>query len=186
MAVGEAVPEGATVVAEASGETVEAARFREAMSRIAAAVHIVTTDGPAGRAGATMTAVSSVSDQPPTLLVCLNRSGRTGEVLIANGVFCVNVLVGGDEALAGAFAGLGGLDHPERFAGASWQSGATGAPILVGARAALECRVTSSVEVGSHTVVFGEVVDVHVGDRGTALLYLDRTWRTLKAGDGER
>jgi flavin reductase (DIM6/NTAB) family NADH-FMN oxidoreductase RutF len=186
MAVGGANPRTETAVVETSGETVEATRFREAMSRIAAAVHVVTTDGPAGRAGATMTAVSSVSDAPPTLLVCLNRSGRTGDVLVANGVFCVNVLVGGDEALAGAFAGLGGLDHPARFATASWQTGVTGAPILVGSRAALDCRVTNSVEVGSHTVVFGEVVDVHVGDRGAALLYLDRTWRTLKAGDGER
>ncbi|TBW38288.1 hypothetical protein EYW49_09755 [Siculibacillus lacustris] len=163
---------------------VSAETFREAMSRIAAAVHVVTTDGVAGLAGATMTAVTSVSDAPPTILVCLNRSGRTSAVLQANGVFCVNTLAAGDEALAGVFAGLGGLDPAERFATATWTTGASGAPILVGVRSALDCRVSQVAEVGSHTVIFGEVVAVAVAERRPALLYLDRAYRTLAPAEG--
>jgi flavin reductase len=69
---------------------VEGGAFREAMSRLGAAVHVITTDGQAGMTGFTATAVSSVSDQPPTLLVCLNRRSTSAPVLSHNGVFCVN------------------------------------------------------------------------------------------------
>src|ERR1700754_4437328 len=71
---------------------VEGTQFREAMSRLGAAVHVITTDGVAGMTGFTATAVSSVSDQPPTLLVCLNRRSQITSVLRENGVFCVNTL----------------------------------------------------------------------------------------------
>jgi flavin reductase (DIM6/NTAB) family NADH-FMN oxidoreductase RutF len=160
-------------------DPIAAPLFREAMSRIAAAVHVVTTDGPAGRAGATMTAVASVSDAPPTLLVCLNRAGRTGGILIANGVFCVNTLSDGDERLAGVFAGVGDLAPSERFAAAVWRRGISGAPRLDGARAALECRVTEAREVGSHQVIFGEVVAVTIAEPSPALVYLDRDYRSV-------
>jgi flavin reductase (DIM6/NTAB) family NADH-FMN oxidoreductase RutF len=153
--------------------------FREAMSRIGAAVHIVTTAGPLGRAGATMTAVTSVSDAPPTLLVCINRTGRLAAILRGNGVFCVNTLVEGDEGLAGIFAGKGGLDHEARFDHGVWATASTGAPVLVGARAALECRVSQVSEIGSHAVVFGEVEAVRLDRPRSPLLYVDRSYRTL-------
>jgi len=160
-------------------QAVDGDAFREAMSRIGAAVHIVTTAGPAGRAGATMTAVTSVSDAPPTVLVCINRSGRLNTVLRGNGVFCVNTLVAGDEELAGVFAGRGGLDHEARFGHGHWRAGRLGTPTLVGARAVLECRVSELTEVGSHTVVFGRVEAVHLHRSRAALLYLDRGYRVL-------
>ncbi len=172
------------VVKTVRDEVVEAAAvggdaFREAMSRIGAAVHIVTTAGAGGRAGATMTAVTSVCDAPPTLLVCINRTGRLAAVLRANGVFCVNTLVAGDEDLAGIFAGKGGLDHEARFGHGRWRPGDLGTPVLEGARAALECRVSEVSEVGSHAVVFGRVEAVHLGTVRDALLYLDRGYRVL-------
>ena len=167
-------------------EAVDGPSFRNAMSRIGAAVHVVTTDGPAGRGGATMTAVSSVSDAPPTVLICLNRTGRLNAVLRANGVFCVNTLVAGDEALAGVFAGVGGLDHDARFAHGTWARGSTGAPVLVGARAALDCRVSEVSEIGSHSVVFGTVEAVRLDDPRPALLYIDRAYRVMPhLGEGE-
>ena len=153
--------------------------FREAMSRIGAAVHVVTTAGTAGRAGATMTAVTSVSDAPPTVLVCINRTGRLAAVLRANGVFCVNTLVAGEEDLAGVFAGKGGLDHEARFGHGNWRSGALGTPVLTSARAALECRVSEVNEVGSHAVVFGRVEAVHLERAGDPLFYVDRGYRVL-------
>ena len=72
--------------------TVEPGIFREAMSRLGAAVHVITTAGPGGKAGATATAVCSVSDAPPTLLMCLNRRSQTNPAVVENGVFCINTL----------------------------------------------------------------------------------------------
>src|SRR4249919_4184576 len=72
--------------------TVEPELFREGMSRLGAAVHVITTAGPGGKTGATATAVCSVSDAPPTLLVCINRSSQTNPIVVENGVFCVNTL----------------------------------------------------------------------------------------------
>ena len=156
-------------------------RFREAMSRVGGAVHVVTTAGTSGRAGATMTAVTSVSDEPPTLLVCINRTGRLAAVLRGNGVFCVNTLVAGQEGLADVFAGRGGLDHEARFGHGQWRGGDLGTPILAGARAALECRVVELRDVGSHTVVFGRVEAVHLDGRGDPLIYVDRGYRAVAA-----
>ena len=81
-----------TVVGPAPMRTIEASAFREAMCRLGAAVHVVTTAGPGGKTGATATAVCSVSDAPPTVLMCLNRRSQTNPVVVENGVFCVNTL----------------------------------------------------------------------------------------------
>src|SRR6267142_7119695 len=81
-----------TAVGPENVRTVEPAAFREAMSRLGAAVHVITTAGPAGKAGTTATAVCSVSDAPPTLLMCLSRRSQTNPVVLQNGVFCVNTL----------------------------------------------------------------------------------------------
>src|SRR5262245_60363290 len=88
--------------------SVDAAQFREAMSRLGAAVHVVTTAGSAGKTGFTATAVCSVSDHPATLLVCLNRRSNSGAMLRNNGVFCVNTLRAGEENIADIFAGRTG------------------------------------------------------------------------------
>src|SRR6266850_2849857 len=97
-----------TVVGPESVHTCDQAQFREAMSRLGAAVHVVTTAGPAGKTGFTATAVCSVSDAPPTLLVCLNRKSAGGPMMRENGVFCVNTLGADAEALADMFAGRTG------------------------------------------------------------------------------
>src|SRR5712671_6160863 len=100
--------------------TVEPAAFREAMSRLGAAVHVVTTAGPGGKAGATATAVSSVSDAPPTVLMCLNRRSQTNPVVVENGVFCVNTLGANAAAMADLFAGRTGVTGSDRFATGEW------------------------------------------------------------------
>ena len=94
-----------TAVGPEPVHTVDAAPFREAMSRLGAAVHVITTAGPGGKAGATATAVCSVSDAPPTLLMCLNRRSQTNPVVVENGVFCVNTLGAGEAEIADLFAG---------------------------------------------------------------------------------
>src|ERR1700728_1732657 len=80
--------------------SVDAAAFRDAMSRLGAAVHVVTSAGPGGQTGFPATAVCSVSDQPATLLVCLSRRAKSAPLLAQNGVFCVNTLGADEEKLA--------------------------------------------------------------------------------------
>ncbi len=98
--------------------------FRDAMSCMGAAVNIITTDGPAGRAGFTASAVCSVTDTPPTLLVCLNRGASVWPVFNENRTLCVNTLSAGQEPLSNLFGGKTPMEH--RFAAARWQTGVTG------------------------------------------------------------
>ncbi len=132
--------------------------FRDAMSSLAAAVNVITTDGPGGRAGFTATAVCSVTDQPPTLLVCINRSASVYETFIENGLLCVNTLGNGQQDLSNLFGGK--RSQQERFDGGQWESGVTGAPILNSAKLALDCKVTQSVSVGTHDILFCQGIRV--------------------------
>src|SRR5205085_4721706 len=93
-----------TVIGPETVRTAEPAAFREAMSRLGAAVHVITTAGPGGKIGTTATAVCSVSDAPPTLLVCLNRRGRTNPIVAEDGVFCVHILSAAQSEIAHSFA----------------------------------------------------------------------------------
>lgn len=165
--------------------------FRDAMSLIASAVHVVTSDGPAGRGGVTISAMTSISDNPATILFCLNRASRFGAVLTENSVFCINTLAAGSDniGLADAFAGRGDLGTDARFAIADWTSLATGAPVLSSARIALDCRITAIQDVATHAVVMGEVVGIRRGenspgrsdhgDQKSALLYMERGYKAL-------
>ena len=92
--------------------------YRDAMARFGAAVNVVTTDGPAGRRGFTASAVCSVTDDPPTLLVCVNRRNESHPALIGNGVLCVNTLAAGQEELSFLFSSE--PDHEVRFAAGDW------------------------------------------------------------------
>lgn len=151
--------------------------YREAMARLGAAVSIVATDGPAGRAGFTASAVCSVTDTPPTLLVCMNRGGSSGAAVKGNGVLCVNVLAAGQEHLSARF---GGRSSPaERFAEGEWTTLATGAPVLAGTVASFDCTIAQATEVGTHTVLFCEVEAVRVGDTTEGLIYFGRRYHRL-------
>ena len=160
-------------------KTVEAALFREAMSRIGAAVHVVTTAGPGGKAGFTATSVCSVSDAPPTLLVCVNRRGHGALTLRDNGVFCVNTLGAEAEMIADLFAGRTGIYMAERFATGDWSVLQTGAPVLTTAVVAFDCRVLEIKAVASHNVIFGAIEAVRLGPSGPALVYHDRAYKRV-------
>ena len=119
-----------TAVAPEPVISIEPPAFREAMSRLGAAVHVVTTAGPAGKTGFTATAVCSVSDQPAMLLVCLNRRSNSAPLLAQNGVFCVNTLGAAELNLADIFAGRSGVHLEERFSVGEWTTLKTGSPVL--------------------------------------------------------
>src|SRR6516162_1659541 len=127
--------------------SVEPLVFREAMSRLGAAVHLVTTAGLAGKTGFTATAVCPVSDAPAMLLVCLNRRSVSAPLLAQNGVFCVNTLGAAEEKLADLFAGRSGQRH-ERFSAGEWITLKTGAPVLASAVVSFDCRTQCGVWSG--------------------------------------
>jgi flavin reductase len=159
--------------------TVDAAVFRDAMSRLGAAVHVITTAGKAGRSGFTATAVCSVSDAPPTLLVCLNRRSQAAPVLQQNGVFCVNTLAASETAIADLFAGRSGVAREDCFALGEWTALTTGCPVLASSVVAFDCRMIDIKAVASHNVIFGAVEAVRLGPPGAALVYHNRAYKQV-------
>lgn len=151
--------------------------FRDGMSRLAAAVNIITTDGPGGRAGFTASAVCSVTDAPPTLLVCLNRESSVYDIFRANTAICVNTLGPSSEQLSRVFGGK--TPMAERFNAADWKIGPSGAPILTEAAVSFDCQVARISDVGTHDVFFCEVLAVDRQFSPASLIYLDRAYHVV-------
>ncbi len=156
--------------------------FRDAMARLGAAVNVVTTDGPAGRYGFTASAVCSVTDEPPMLLVCVNRSNNSYRATKANGILCVNVLTHAQQALSPVFGGLTDVPQSRRFSYGSWTSMVTGAPVLIGAAVSFDCRVVQAVAAGTHDVLFCEVEDLRTGEDREGLIYFGRSYHRVAHG----
>lgn len=156
--------------------------FLQAMSRAANSVCVVTTDGTAGRAGVTVSAMTSVSaDTPnPSLLVCIHSLSPACDAIQRNRVFCANLL-GSDQAhVSDRFAGRTDAKGPEKFEGADWADAETGAPLLEGALANFDCKVMHDVLVGSHRIFVGEALAVASARDGLPLLYFDRAYAELE------
>lgn len=160
---------------------IDSAEFRTAMSRLGAAVNIITTDGPGGRHGMTASAVCSVSDEPACLLVCINRASQMNAVIARNGKVCVNVLAGAQQELSGIFADRRKTTD-ERFGSAQWTVLRSGLPALEGALCSFDCRVVSVSEVGTHSVFFCQVEELSVSDGGDALMYFGRSYHRIALG----
>lgn len=159
--------------------------FLEAMSAVASTVTVVTTDGPAGRAGVTVSAMSSVSADGdlPMLLVCLHHRGSASAKTLANGVFCVNVLREDQAELADVFAGRHGPDRFEGLSPADWTLMSNGAPRLTSPLAAFACRIAAHQCMGTHHVIFGAVQEVFTAQCGAPLIYARRDYaRLTRAG----
>lgn len=153
--------------------------YRDAMSRYGGHVQIVTAEVDGERRGMTATAACSVSDSPPTVLVCINHSNPKNELFFQSDAFALNTLTSRHRPLADAFSGLEMLDEGERFARGEWDTLATGAPTLIGARAVFDCRVLELKPMSTHTIVFGQVVGLRLGAHDPALLYLDRRYQEI-------
>lgn len=164
-----------------SAEHVSREAFRNGMAHLSAAVNIVTTDGPAGRAGFTATAVCSVTDSPPTLLVCLNRGSSAAPVFQGNEALCVNTVGPAHLDLAKLFGGKTPMQ--ERFAQATWAAGKSGAPVLDGAVVSFDCKVTQRQSVGTHEVMFCEVVGVVLDPEAPATTYFARRFHALTVAE---
>ena len=154
------------------------ARFLGGMAHAASTVNIVTTDGPAGRAGVTVSAMTSVSaDTPrPTLLVCVHHLSPAAPKIIANGCFCVNVLRDDQTHISDAFAGRFKDRLVDKFDCTGWVTGATGAPRVAEPLAAFDCRVAGAEQIGTHHVFIGEVEDIFAARAGSPLIYANRAY----------
>jgi len=165
--------------ASPTAEAAPAMTFIEAMANAATAVSIVTTDGAAGRFGMTVSAIASVSAEPPMVLACINRRSPAVDAIEANGVFCVNMLSSEQSALAQCFAGRPETGVPYDFGIADWQTTATGAPGLIGATASFDCLLDASHDAGTHRIVIGRVKSA-TGCDTSPLAYAQRAFQTLR------
>jgi flavin reductase (DIM6/NTAB) family NADH-FMN oxidoreductase RutF/DNA-binding GntR family transcriptional regulator len=144
---------------------VEQQVFRDVIGRFASGVTVITTTVDGVRFGTTASAVTSLSLEPPMVLVCLNRSSDTQAAVLKAGTFCVNILAEGQEELAYQFAKKG-----DKFANVLCDEGLNGVPVLRDTLAHLECVVRETVTGGTHTVFMGRVA-VAKGREGTPLTY---------------
>lgn len=127
--------------------------FRDVIGHFASGVTVITTSVGGTLHGTTASAISSLSLEPPMLLICMNRSSATGQAVAQSGAFAVNILGEGDDELARRFAARGG----DKFDGVAVSVGDHGQPLLVDALAQLVCRVTQQVEAATHVVFFASV-----------------------------
>jgi cob(II)yrinic acid a,c-diamide reductase len=153
--------------------------YRDAMSQFAGHVHVVTTDGIAGKRGTTVIAACSVSDTPPTILVCLNSENPKNDAFVKNGRFALNTLASCHEPLSVGFSGVTGLPAEQRFALGQWDTISTGAPTLLGALAVFDCELIDTKDLATHRVLFGKVTGLRIGDSLKPLIYHDRNYPAL-------
>ncbi|MFA5017783.1 MAG: flavin reductase family protein [Methylobacter sp.] len=151
--------------------------FKKAMQLWASGVTVVTTYSEKfGLQGMTVTAFSSVSINPPQVLVCINESADTGTGIQESQCFAVNVLSSTQQDVSNQFAG--GSSQEQRFENTPWTKGITGAPILDNSIMSLECKVIEKIHAGTHWIIIGEVQD-SVCRSGKPLLYYQGAYQQL-------
>jgi flavin reductase len=156
---------------------VEATNFREAMAQLTSAVNIVTTTGVSGRFGFTASAVCSVTDSPPTLLVCMNKASYLHAHFVENKILNVNVLGAQHHFISNIFSSK--MKSEERFKHGIWTTLKTGAPALKGALVSFDCNIEAIQEIGTHDIFICRVVDIlqsQPSQPSQGLIYFRRTY----------
>lgn len=153
--------------------------FMEGMSRAATFVAVATTDGEGGRAGVTVSSLTSVSadGEQPSLLLCIHHQSPAAAAILKNRAFCANLLAEHQQDVANLFAGRSSTDRAERFDRIAWEPGEIGQPFLSGATAVFECRLATALLWETHHIIVGRVAAVRLSDSGSALLYGQRAYR---------
>jgi flavin reductase (DIM6/NTAB) family NADH-FMN oxidoreductase RutF len=159
-------------------QPLDRAEFLDAMRRAATPVSVITTDGPGGRLGVTVSSVCTASADPPQMLACIHGQSITLPAIRANGVFCVNILGSSHRHVADSFAGRIERWRNDRFACDRWTTLLSGAPVLEEALVALDCRLEQELVASSHAILVGTVVAVRTRD-GPPLLYSNRDYGRL-------
>ena len=147
--------------------------LRHAMRHLVGGVSVITAGIGADRTGLTATSATALSMEPPTTLICVNRTASAWPVIRQHGHFAVNVLSAEQQPVAERFAGRGGVKGAARYDGALWRELPSGASGLEGALAVVDCIVEEIIERHSHAIILGSVVSVTYGTEpsGHALVY---------------
>ena len=157
---------------------IESTDFRNAMSLLTTAVNVITTEGEDGMHGFTASAVCSVTDTPPTLLVCMNQSSRSHTHFVDNKILSVNVLGVQHEKISNAFASSK-LSSEDRFKLGAWITLETGSPILEDALVSFDCEIERIQEVGTHSVFMCRVVAIKQSQQDESLVYFNRAYHQV-------
>ena len=157
---------------------IQATDFKNAMSLLTSAVNVVTTAGMSGRYGFTASAVCSVTDTPPTLLVCMNKSSRSHEHFIENKILTVNVLGAEHEQISHLFASSR-CSSDERFKQGNWTTLETGAPVLEEALVSFDCEIDQIQEVGTHSIFICRVAAIQKSEQDQSLVYFNRAYHQV-------
>jgi flavin reductase (DIM6/NTAB) family NADH-FMN oxidoreductase RutF len=155
------------------------AEFIAAMGQNVSAVCVITSAQHGKRVGLTATAMSSVSAEPPRLLVCVNKTGTSHEMIVSSGIFCVNILAEAQDKVAKAFAGMMGRDF-DRFSVGAWDEMMTGAPALKNATAVFDCNINQVIDQSTHSIIIGDVVAARHVKQQDNLLYGAKRFRALR------
>lgn len=160
---------------------VDSNALRQTMRQWVTGVTIVTSVADGRRGGMTVSSFTSVSLEPPTVLVCLNKTTFTHDLVQKSKIFAISLLGVGQEEISNRFAGFDPsiLDHDQRFEGVEVATGATGADLIVGAIGWLDCRVTAAHDTTTHTVFFGEVIYAHAPLDRAPLVYYNRNYQVM-------
>ncbi len=150
--------------------------FTNAMRRAVSGVSIVTTSGKFGRCGLTVSSMTSVSAEPPMLLVCVNRKSVAHDAIARNHRFAVNVLSARQQNLAASFSGSDTCGPAYDLSGNDWTDTPSGLPRVVDAAAFFECELDTAVAAGTHSIFIGRVTQSHEADE-TPLAYANREYR---------
>lgn len=156
---------------------VEAIEFRNAMSLLTSAVSVITTAGLSGRYGFTASAVCSVSDTPPTLLVCMNKVASSHPHFLENKILSVNVLAAHHQHISKVFSSK--LTPEERFQHGVWTELETGAPVLKDALVNFDCEIEQMQEVGTHSILICRIVAIQQSQQDQGLVYFNRAYHQV-------
>lgn len=159
-------------------EMIEATDFRNTMSLLTTAVNVITTSGETGMHGFTASAVCSVTDTPPMLLVCMNQSSRSHAHFVENKVLAVNVLSTQHEQLSNAFASSK-FSSEDRFKLGDWSTLETSSPILEDALVSFDCQIENIQQVGTHSIFLCRVLAVKQSDQEESLVYFNRAYHQV-------
>jgi 3-hydroxy-9,10-secoandrosta-1,3,5(10)-triene-9,17-dione monooxygenase reductase component len=147
--------------------SLDQARFREVLGHFATGVTIVTACEEGVPVGFSCQSFSALSLDPPMVLLAPAKSSTSWPRIAEAGAFCVNILADDQEAICLNFAVSGG----DKFVGVEWTAGTTGAPVIAGALASIECTLGAIYEGGDHELVTGHVVAMEVGSGAPLLFY---------------
>lgn len=153
--------------------------FKAGMQRLASGVCVIATRHAGAQSGFTATAVMSVSAEPPTLVIGIDRRNHAHDLILGSGRFSVNVLSCDQAMVADIFAGRVGLKGAERFAPDDWSVSDSGSPILRGCLASFDCELAQTVEAGTHTVAIGRVQRIELPGTGRPIVYWHRGYAEI-------